>query len=118
MKLSIREKLALQRRNKELIQQLKEEKLTIRQKLQMQSEVSSNFKKLKAKVSDSMPEPAAEPPAENELLNKYLAGGFNEQPAEKLFEVIDQLDAQGVPLQQIKTGAITWVTANADLKAA
>ncbi|WP_335919815.1 hypothetical protein [Shewanella algae] len=116
MNLSIREKLALQRRNKDLIQQLKEEKLPLRQKLQMQAEVSANFKKLKAKGTDSRPVP--EPTTENELLNKYLAGEFNEQPAEKLFEVIDKLDSQGISLQQIKAGAITWVTANADLKAA
>lgn len=58
---------------------------------------------------------AKQKPEESELITKFKAGDFNDAKPEKFVEIMRDVHAEGLPLDNVKQGAISWFRANPSL---
>ncbi|WP_270820512.1 hypothetical protein [Aeromonas sp. Y311-2] len=65
------------------------------------------------KSDEKLPEPAPAP-AEDQLVADYVAGNFSQLPYPDFRQKVMDVDAAGATLDQVKDGAVMWLTANAD----
>lgn len=65
------------------------------------------------KIDEKLPEPAPAP-AEDQLVADYVAGNFSQLPYPDFRQKVMDVDAAGATLDQVKDGAVMWLTANAD----
>jgi hypothetical protein len=106
MKLSSKEKLAIQRENLGIKKQLEAGGLKAKDKTPLQRLWKENLKRLEVKAQGQ---------TEGGMIDKYVSGGFNSVDIMKFLEVIDQVSAEGADLDQLKTGAKSWAEANEPL---
>jgi hypothetical protein len=114
MKLSPKEKIAIQRENVGIKNQLNAGGLKIKEKISLQRLWKANLKTLGAQVKTSE---TAEPQA-GLIIDDYLAGKFSAVALTQFMEVMDSVEAAGADLDQVKVGAKLWAEANETLLAA
>ncbi|MEC6833047.1 hypothetical protein VXS06_14865 [Photobacterium toruni] len=54
----------------------------------------------------------------NAMFEKYLAGGFNTESAEAFIQTMHKVNELGLPFDNVKSGVVSWFTANQDQIAA
>ena len=114
-KLNPKERLKIQRRTSDLLKQVKGGELKPKDKLKLQREISANLKKL-GRSGKKKAEPKTE--ASNSIVERFVAGEFKDNELNDFLTVIDDVEAAGGTLEQIKQGASGWINANTDKLAA
>lgn len=98
MKLSPREKLAIQRDTLEIKKKLSAQGLKAKEKITLQRQWKENLRKLDVK-NVQLPD---------SIIDRYLAGAFNTEPVTRFVTVIDEVEKAGATIDQIKAGAKVW----------
>lgn len=107
MKLTPKEKLAIQRDTLDIRKKLSSQGLKAKEKIALQRQWKENLRKLDVKNVNTP----------DSIIDRYLAGAFNTEPVTRFVTVIDEVEAAGATLDQIKAGAKTWSEAQERLAA-
>jgi hypothetical protein len=112
-KLSIKEKIAVQRDNLSIKKQLQAGGLKVKEKLALQRQWKENLKRLDVKPVKETPDNGA-----LSLIERFVTGAFNNLGLSQFVAVIDDVNGEGATLDQVKVGAKSWAEANQQLIAA
>lgn len=104
-KLTPKEKIAIQRDNVSIKKQLTTGGLKVKEKTALQRKWKENLKTLGA---TSKPKPKGG----DDIVVRYIAGGFSAIEIADFIRTIDDVEAAGASLEQIKIGAKLWAEAN------
>ena len=101
--LGMKEKLELTGQLNHVTRQLKSGELGMMERLKLSGERNTILAKLKSNSE------------ENELITKYKAGDFNNTKPAEFVEIMRDVHTNGLPLDDVKQGAISWFGANPNL---
>ncbi|UKA12806.1 hypothetical protein [Photobacterium damselae] len=69
-------------------------------------------------IQQIMGSATSQEPKSDELLEKYRAGGFNNEPSDDFKNIMAEVSSAGMPLNEVGDGVISWFENNPEQLAA